>query len=179
MRVISESKTLFGMMMDNPSLYSNVKIDDLSIENYTLLEKKLKRLERKEKYLLMKLSIVKRINEDLVKNVALEIEKVNSKENSIKNDISIFESKLVILVITKRITDISILGFTDKFINSIVDKKMNEYNNRFSEYFYNEKTGCTLEVNNGYYLVLPYEPSVVTKARLQLESDRLLIKRKW
>ena len=106
MRVISESKTLFGMMMDNPSLYSNVKIDDLSIENYTLLEKKLKRLERKEKYLLMKLSIVKRINEDLVKNVALEIEKVNSKEDSIKNDISIFESKLAILVITKRITDI-------------------------------------------------------------------------
>ena len=127
MRVISESKTLFGMMMDNHGLYSSVKIDDLSIDNYNLLEKKLKRLERKEKYLLMKLSIVKRINEDLVKNVALEIENVNSKENSIKNDISIFESKLAILVITKRITDISILGFTDKFINSIVDKKINEW----------------------------------------------------
>ena len=30
MRVISESKTLFGMMMDNHDLYSSVKIDDLS-----------------------------------------------------------------------------------------------------------------------------------------------------
>ena len=179
MRVISESKTLFGMMIENSSLYSSVKIDDLSIDNYNLLKNMLNRLERKEKYLLMKLSVVKRISDDLVKNVALEIEKVNSKENSIKNDISIFESKLAILVITKRITDISILGYTKEFINSIVDKKMNEYNNRFSEYFYNEKTGCTSEVNDGYYLILPYEPSEVKKARMKFENPSLLVKRKW
>lgn len=179
MRVISESKTLFGMMIENSSLYSSVKIDDLSIDNYNLLKNMLNRLERKEKYLLMKLSVVKRISDDLVKKVALGIEKVNSKENSIKNDISIFESKLAILVITKRITDINVLGYTKEFINSIVDKKMNEYNNRFSEYFYNEKTGCTSEVNDGYYLILPYEPSEVKKARMKFENPSLLVKRKW
>ena len=47
MRVISESKTLFGMMIENSSLYSSVKIDDLSIDNYNLLKNMLNRLERK------------------------------------------------------------------------------------------------------------------------------------
>ena len=168
MRLISESKTFFGIMLENPSLYMNVNIDDLKIDNYKFLEKKLKNLEIKERYLLMKLAIVKKINNDLVKKVALQIEKVNLRERSIQSDISIFESKLALLYITRKITDIELLGFTDNFINSIVDKKINEYNNRFTKYFYNENTGYTSLVDDGNYLILPYEPRDVNKKRLKL-----------
>lgn len=180
MRVIEESKNLFMIMLEFPNLCLDINNKDLSAKNYDALNKRLTILKIKEKFLIMKLHIVKNISNDLYKDVARKIEKTRAEENRIDKDIDIIESSLAILKLKNRIKD-NDLGYTEEFISNILDKKINEYNNRFQEYFYNEKTGQTSLVYNGKYMILPYEPSCVAKIN-NIKSENTgftKIVRKW
>lgn len=145
------------------------KDKDLDLTNDKLNELKtnVKIAERKYNVISAILSLVlKSNNEELIKKIALKLEKANKNLALCNNDLEIFESKLAFLLLKDilKIDKVKYFGFSEEYIENLITRYNNQLENQYDEYYYNEKTGLTSQMNKGKLsIILPYTPFAVEK----------------
>lgn len=162
----------YFLTLMNEDIFAKVafyKKDDFEITNDKLLvlKRNIKKAKSKYDVLVVLLSIVlKSNNEELIKNVSLKLEKANNNLNTCTRDLEIFESKLAYLLLKGilKIDKVKYFGFGEEYIKNLLTRYSNQLEDQYNEYYYNEKTGLTSQLNKGKpSMVLPYTPFSVKK----------------
>lgn len=117
--------------------------------------------------------------EDAFFDLALNTEKARKVKCRCENDLEIFESNLVYLIVSNIINiDYCVsVGFDEKYINELLDHYKKYLDNTSVEYYFDWNTGKTLQImNNGKAIVLPYTPIVVRNKICEENNGKVRIR---
>ena len=153
------------------SLQSN---DNYSIEKLLELKKKVNSATKKYYFGSQLLSVATFTGaENLIKNTVLRLEKERKILSNAKNELEIFESNLAYLILSGKIISPDELGFSSEYVKELLSRKKIELENSIVEYYYDESTGITFQVNNDEFIALPYTPNVVANTVRKNKAKKL------
>ena len=167
--------------------YNRDIVDEFNKNNFTELEKNVKKSERKYDvyfniYYLVNYLGFDSLVEKTTKNLA-KAEKMYSKS---RNELDIFKSNLAYLIISGilKLEKTQVMGYSKEFIEEFLVYYKNLAKNPYNEYYYNENSGRTSMIDEkGRRVILPYIPhSVMEKingkeAELYTNTGSIFIKK--
>ena len=155
--------------------YNRDIVDEFNKNNFTELEKNVKKSERKYDvyfniYYLLNYLGFDSLVEKVTKNLA-EVEKMYSKGS---NELDIFKSNLAYLIVSGilKLENVLVMGYTQEFIEEFLVYYKNLAKNPYNEYYYNENNGRTSMIDEkGRRVILPDTPHSVLEKINEKESQ--------
>lgn len=155
--------------------YNRDIIDEFNKNNFTELEKNVKKFERKYDIYFNIYNLVNYLGVDsLVEKVTKNLAKTDKLYRKSMNELYVFKSNLAYLIVSGilELENVLVMGYTEEFIKEFLLPYQYQADNPYNKYYYNENNGRTSMIDEkGRGMILPYTPHSVLEKINEKESQ--------
>ena len=155
--------------------YNRDIVDEFNKNNFTELEKNVKKFERKYDIYFNIYNLVNYLGVDsLVEKVTKNLAKTDKLYRKSMNELDVFKSNLAYLIVSGilKLENVLVMGYTEEFIKEFLLPYQYQADNPYNIYYYNENNGRTSMIDEkGRGVILPYTPHSVLEKINEKESQ--------
>ncbi|MBO5096664.1 MAG: hypothetical protein J6B98_07300 [Bacilli bacterium] len=155
--------------------YNRDIVDEFNKNNFTKLEKNVKKFERKYDIYFNIYNLVNYMGVDsLVEKVTKNLAKTDKLYRKSMNEFDVFKSNLAYLIVSGilKLENVLVMGYTEEFIKEFLLPYQYQADNPYNKYYYNENNGRTSMIDEkGRGVILPYTPHSVLEKINEKESQ--------
>ena len=155
--------------------YNRDIVDEFNKNNFTELEKNVKKFERKYDIYFNIYNLVNYLGVDsLVEKVTKNLAKTDKLYRKSMNELDVFKSNLAYLIVSGilKLENVLVMGYTEEFIKEFLLPYQYQADNPYNKYYYNENNGRTSMIDEkGRGVILPYTPHAVLEKINEKESQ--------
>ena len=155
--------------------YNRDIVDEFNKNNFTKLEKNVKKFERKYDIYFNIYNLVNYMGVDsLVEKVTKNLAKTDKLYRKSMNELDVFKSNLAYLIVSGilKLENVLVMGYTEEFIKEFLLPYQYQADNPYNKYYYNENNGRTSMIDEkGRGVILPYTPHSVLEKINEKESQ--------
>lgn len=155
--------------------YNRDIVDEFNKNNFTELEKNVKKFERKYDIYFNIYNLVNYLGVDsLVEKVTKNLAKTDKLYRKSMNELDVFKSNLAYLIVSGilKLENVLVMGYTEEFIKEFLLPYQYQADNPYNKYYYNENNGRTSMIDEkGRGVILPYTPHSVLEKINEKESQ--------
>ena len=155
--------------------YNRDIVDEFNKNNFTELEKNVKKFERKFDIYFNIYNLVNYLGVDsLVEKVTKNLAKTDKLYRKSMNELDVFKSNLAYLIVSGilKLENVLVIGYTEEFIKEFLLPYQYQADNPYNIYYYNENNNRTSMIDEkGRGVILPYTPHYVLEKINEKESQ--------